>query len=419
MARLFGDDGSAMRVDFSRLRRDLDELGAIGRTPEGGVSRPSWSDADMQARRWLLDRIVAAGLTPRVDAAGNILGRWQQGGPAVLVGSHLDSVPNGGTLDGALGVLAGLECLRRIKETGAPLRHPVELAAFTDEEGAFGGFFGSYAFTGCLEAKGIPDLTDSAGVRIIDAMARHGVDALQAPAAFRNSEDVRAYVELHIEQGPILEAKQIPIGVVDAIVGIRRFGITFRGRADHAGTTPMTDRRDALLGASDLIQQGRELVLAEGTPASRLTVGVLQVKPGAANIIPAEAYLSYELREVSGAMLRTLADRSRALAADIATAWGLTVSIETIVDVEPVRLADEVKACIVSATEDLGIRHLRLPAMAGHDAQVVGRVAPAGMIFVPSKDGRSHSPLEFTADEDLERGANVLLLTLLKLAGTT
>jgi len=419
MAPLFGGDGSAMRVDFSRLRRDLDELGAIGRTPEGGVSRPSWSDADMQGRRWLLDRIAAAGLTPRVDAAGNILGRWQQGGPAVLVGSHLDSVPNGGALDGALGVLAGLECLRRIKETGVPLRHPVELVAFTDEEGAFGGFFGSYAFTGCLEAKDIPDLTDSAGVRIIDAMARHGVDALQAPTANRSPEDIRAYVELHIEQGPTLVAKQVPIGVVDAIVGIRRFGITFRGRADHAGTTPMTDRRDALLGASDLIQQGRELVLAEGTPTSRLTVGVLQVKPGAANIIPAEVYLSYELREVSGAMLRTLADRSRALAADIATAWGLTVSIETVMDVEPVRLADEVQACIVSATEDLGIKHLRLPAMAGHDAQVVGRVAPAGMIFVPSKDGRSHSPLEFTADEDLERGANVLLLTLLKLAGTT
>ena len=419
MAPLFGGDGSAMRVDFFRLRRDLDELGAIGRTPEGGVSRPSWSDADMQGRRWLLDRIAAAGLTPRVDAAGNILGRWQQGGPAVLVGSHLDSVPNGGALDGALGVLAGLECLRRIKETGVPLRHPVELVAFTDEEGAFGGFFGSYAFTGCLEAKDIPDLTDSAGVRIIDAMARHGVDALQAPTANRSPEDIRAYVELHIEQGPTLVAKQVPIGVVDAIVGIRRFGITFRGRADHAGTTPMTDRRDALLGASDLIQQGRELVLAEGTSASRLTVGVLQVKPGAANIIPAEVYLSYELREVSGAMLRTLADRSRALAADIATAWGLTVSIETIMDVEPVQLSDEVKACIVSATEDLGIRHLRLPAMAGHDAQVVGRVAPAGMIFVPSKDGRSHSPLEFTADDDLERGANVLLLTLLKLAGTT
>ena len=419
MAPLFGGDGSAMRVDFSRLRRDLDELGAIGRTPEGGVSRPSWSDADMQGRRWLLDRIAAAGLTPRVDAAGNILGRWQQGGPAVLVGSHLDSVPNGGALDGALGVLAGLECLRRIKETGVPLRHPVELVAFTDEEGAFGGFFGSYAFTGCLEAKDIPDLTDSAGVRIIDAMARHGVDALQAPTANRSPEDIRAYVELHIEQGPTLVAKQVPIGVVDAIVGIRRFGITFRGRADHAGTTPMTDRRDALLGASDLIQQGRELVLAEGTSTSRLTVGVLQVKPGAANIIPAEVYLSYELREVSGAMLRTLADRSRALAADIATAWGLTVSIETVMDVEPVQLADEVEACIVSATEDLGIRHLRLPAMAGHDAQVVGRVAPAGMIFVPSKDGRSHSPLEFTADEDLERGANVLLLTLLKLAGTT
>src|SRR5512137_51618 len=193
-----------LRVDAARLKFDLAELGAIGRTAEGGVSRPSWSEADMQARSWLQGRIRAAGLESRVDAAGNIFGRWQPGGPVVMVGSHLDSVPNGGTFDGALGVLAGLECLRRIKEGGVPLRHPVELVAFTDEEGAFGGFFGSYAFTGCLEAKDIPALTDSAGVRIIDAMARHGVDALQAPTANRNPEDIRAYVELHIEQGPTL-----------------------------------------------------------------------------------------------------------------------------------------------------------------------------------------------------------------------
>lgn len=250
----------------------------------------------------------------------------------------------------------------------------------------------------------------------MDAMARHGMDGMQAPSARRDPKDIRAYVELHIEQGPVLEAKKIPIGLVEAIVGIRRFGITFHGRADHAGTTPMADRKDALLGATDLIQQGREMVLAEGTPASRFTVGTIQVKPGAANIVPAEAYLTYELREVSGEVLRQLADRSRVLAKSVASAWGLSVSIETILDIEPVPLADEVKSAIAAAAGEQGFGHLRLPAMAGHDAQVIGRVAPAGMIFVPSKDGRSHSPLEYTSGEDVERGANVLLLTLLNLA---
>ncbi len=405
-----------MRVNLLRLKRDLEELGAIGRAPEGGVSRPSWSDADMEARRWLLERIAAAGLETRVDAAGNIFGRWQPGRPVVMVGSHIDSVPNGGIFDGPLGVLAGLECLRRIKEEGIRLRHPLELVAFTDEEGAFGGFFGSYAFTGVLKAEDIPSIRDSKGLRIIDAMARHGIEAMQAPAASRSPKEIRAYVELHIEQGPVLEAQRIPIGVVEAIVGIRRYGVTFRGRADHAGTTPMRDRKDALLGAADLILRGRELVLTEGTEASRVTVGIIQVKPAVGNIVSAEAYLTYELREQSGELLGSLAEKSRALAAKVASARGLEVSIETILEIDPVPVAEEVKAAIMAAADELGLKHLRLPAMAGHDAQVVGRVASAGMIFVPSRDGRSHSPLEFTADEDVERGANVLLLTLLRLA---
>jgi N-carbamoyl-L-amino-acid hydrolase len=408
--------GEAVRIDFARLKRDLEDLGAIGRTAEGGVSRPSWSDADMQARRWLMDRIRAAGMDARVDPAGNIFGRWQPGSPAVLVGSHIDSVPNGGMFDGALGVLAGLECLRRIKEEGVRLRHPLELVAFTDEEGAFGGFFGSYAFTGVLKRDEIPKITDSKGLRILDAMARHGMDAMQAPAAARDPKEIRAYVELHIEQGPVLERERIPIGVVDGIVGIRRYGVTFRGRADHAGTTPMADRKNALLGAADLVLKGHELVLTEGTPASRVTVGVVQLKPAVANIVPAEAYLTYELREQSVAVLRLLAEKSRVLAATVASTWGLAVSVETILEIDPVPMAEEVKTAVVAAAGELGLTVRPMSAMAGHDAQVVGRVARAGMIFVPSRDGRSHSPLEFTPDVDLERGANVLLITLLRLA---
>jgi N-carbamoyl-L-amino-acid hydrolase len=318
--------------------------------------------------------------------------------------------------DGALGVLAGLECLRRIKEEGVRLRHPLELVAFTDEEGAFGGFFGSYAFTGVLKRDEIPKITDSKGLRILDAMARHGMDAMQAPAAARDPKEIRAYVELHIEQGPVLERERIPIGVVDGIVGIRRYGVTFRGRADHAGTTPMADRKNALLGAADLVLKGHELVLTEGTPASRVTVGVVQLKPAVANIVPAEACLTYELREQSVAVLRLLAEKSRVLAATVASTWGLAVSVETILEIDPVPMAEEVKTAVVAAAGELGLTVRPMSAMAGHDAQVVGRVARAGMIFVPSRDGRSHSPLEFTPDVDLERGANVLLITLLRLA---
>jgi N-carbamoyl-L-amino-acid hydrolase len=405
-----------MRIDFSRLRADLTELAAIGRTVEGGVSRPSWSEADIQARAWLLARLRDAGMDTRVDPAGNLFGRWQPGSPVVLVGSHIDSVPDGGTLDGALGVLAGLECLRRVKEERVSLRHPLELVAFTDEEGAFGGFFGSYAFTGALRREAIPAMRSTEGVSIVKAMGRHGLDALKAPDAARDPREILAYVELHIEQGRVLEGHSASIGIVDDIVGIRRYGIRFVGRADHAGTTPMEERRDALLGAAELVLRARELVLREGTPASRVTVGVLRVAPGVTNIVPAEAFLSYELREVSMARLAALADASLSLVREVAERWRLQAVIEPVLTIEPVATAEEVREAIASAAAELGAPAMRLPAMAGHDAQVVGRVAKAGMIFVPSKEGRSHSPQEGTADEDLERGANVLLGTLLRLA---
>jgi N-carbamoyl-L-amino-acid hydrolase len=404
------------RVNFPRLKADLEALGRIGRGPGGGITRPSFSDADMEARRWFQGRLREAGLEPRVDGAGNITARsGNGGGPAVFLGSHLDSVPNGGMFDGALGTLAALEALRVARERGLRLRRPLELVAFTDEEGAFGGFFGSYAFTGALTEELVQAQQDVRGLRLADAMARHGLDALQALTARRDPAAIHAYLELHIEQGPVLERLGVPIGVVEAICGIRRFAVAFRGRADHAGTTPMDARKDALAGAADLVVRAHRLGL-EAVPHGRATVGVLRADPGVANIVAERAELILELREQDPGALEALAGRGAELARAAARAWGLEVEIAPLLRIDPVPMAPAVRAAIAGAAQALGLKTHPMPAGAGHDAQVVGRVARAGMVFVPCRDGRSHSPLEHADDAACENGANVLLNAALALA---
>ena len=404
------------RVNFPRLKADLEALGRIGRAPGGGITRPSFSDADMEARRWFQGRLREAGLEPRLDGAGNITARsGDGGGPAVFLGSHLDSVPNGGMFDGALGTLAALEALRVVRERGLRLKRPLELVAFTDEEGAFGGFFGSYAFTGALTPEMVRAQQDVRGLRLADAMARHGLDAMRAPAARRDPAGIHAYLELHIEQGPVLERLRLPIGIVETICGIRRWAVTMRGRADHAGTTPMDARKDALVAAADLVVRAHRLGL-EAAPHGRATVGVLRADPGVANIVPERAELILELREQDPAALEALAARGAELAAAAARAWGLEVEIAPLLRIDPVPMAPAVQAAIAGAAQALGLKAHRMPAGAGHDAQVVGRVARAGMVFVACRDGRSHSPLEHADDAACENGANVLLHAALALA---
>ncbi|HYB72791.1 MAG TPA: Zn-dependent hydrolase [Candidatus Sulfotelmatobacter sp.] len=404
------------RVNFPRLKADLEALGRIGRAPGGGITRPSFSDADMEARRWFQGRLREAGLEPRLDGAGNITARsGDGGGPAVFLGSHLDSVPNGGMFDGALGTLAALEALRVVRERGLRLKRPLELVAFTDEEGAFGGFFGSYAFTGALTPEMVRAQQDVRGLRLADAMARRGLDAMQAPAARRDPAGIHAYLELHIEQGPVLERLRLPIGIVETICGIRRWAVTMRGRADHAGTTPMDARKDALVAAADLVVRAHRLGL-EAAPHGRATVGVLRADPGVANIVPERAELILELREQDPAALEALAARGAELAAAAARAWGLEVEIAPLLRIDPVPMAPAVQAAIAGAAQALGLKAHRMPAGAGHDAQVVGRVARAGMVFVACRDGRSHSPLEHADDAACENGANVLLHAALALA---
>jgi len=404
-----------LKISLPRLRRDLVALSRFGRMPSGGVTRPAWSPPHEEARAWLLAQMKEAGLVTRVDPAGNTFGSYGDGAPAVLTGSHIDSVPDGGSLDGALGVLAGLECLRTIRESELPLGRPLTLVAWSDEEGRYASLFGSKAFTGKLEARKIAEMEAPDGERLLDAMARAGFNALDAPKAAQDPRSVAAYVELHIEQGPHLEAKGIPIGVVEGIVGIRRNRVAFVGEPDHAGTTPMPRRKDAFLGAAEYALKAREHVVKKGTGASVTNFGVVEVKPGVTNIVPSRATLVHEMRELDPRILGRLDRECADLARRIAKRRGLGVKIRPISRNEPARLHPEIQRTIEGAAARLGLRTLRMPSGAGHDAQNLATITRAGMIFIPSKGGKSHRPDEASDPLAIERGANVLLHTLLTL----
>ena len=408
--------GADLRIDLGRLRRDIEALAAIGRDPAGGISRPAWSPAHEEARAWLLGRLREAGLAARVDPAGNAFGRLGEGSPVVMTGSHIDTVPRGGPLDGALGVLAGLECLRTVAVSGRRPARPLEVAAFTDEEGRFYGFFGSRALTGSLDRALAERLTDPTGLPLPEAMRRAGFDLAAAPTARRDPGEIAAYVELHIEQGPWLEVDDVPIGIVESIVGIRRFRLNFVGQPDHAGTTPMDRRKDAFLTAAEYATKSRELVVRGGEGRAVTTIGVVEVRPGVPNIVPERATLLQELRDSEPALLERLASRTLQAARRVARERGLVLEVEHLMRADPVRMSPRIQAVIETTAQELGLPTRRMPSGAGHDAQVLAAVTDAGMIFVPSQGGRSHRPDEWTDWPALERGANMLLGTLLRLA---
>jgi N-carbamoyl-L-amino-acid hydrolase len=364
----------------------------------------------------------AAGLRTWVDPAGNTFGAMGAAGlgpdrPLVLTGSHIDTVPEGGTLDGALGVLAGLECLQAVSEAGLRPRRPLAVAAWSDEEGRYGSLFGSRAFCGNLEVARLPEMASVEGERLVDAMRRAGFDALQAPEARAPEGAVAAYVELHIEQGPRLDEAGVPIGVVEAIVGVRRTRVVVRGQADHAGTTPMDRRRDAFLGAAEYALRSRDLVTGRGGPASVTNIGVVQVHPGASNIVPARAELVHEMRDPDPGVLERLAAECAALAEDVARRRQLQVELRPMSATTPTPCAPRVMRVIEEAAAACGLASRRLYSAAGHDAQNLARITEAGMIFIPSRGGRSHRVDETSDGQAIERGANVLLQALLTLAG--
>jgi beta-ureidopropionase / N-carbamoyl-L-amino-acid hydrolase len=411
--------GAGTRVNPARLREHLERLSEFGRPAGGsfadGISRVAYSDADLAARRYVLQLMKAAGLEARIDPAGNIVGgragRAARSTPIVF-GSHVDSVPNGGNFDGPLGTLAAIEVARALAEQGVATDHPLEVVVWTNEEGvAFGnGLCGSRAAAGEL----VPGELDQVwnGTRMADAIATLGGSPSRIAEAVRPAGSVHAYIELHIEQGGVLDRAGVPIGVVEGIVAIDRYEAVVRGAANHAGTTPMPDRQDALVAASRLVGAVNEVVTAE--PGRQVgTVGRLDVSPNAPNVVPGLVRLTIELRDLSAARIARLASEVRARAAAIAAATRTSIEITPTSHHDAALAHPDVRAAIARSADTLGLAHQSLPSGAGHDAQMMARLAPMGMIFVPSVGGISHSPRERTTWEDCARGADVLLQTVL------
>ena len=397
------------RVNGDRVNRHLAELSAFGKVP-GGTSRVAYSDADLAGRKYAMDLLREAGLTPRIDAIGNILARLDGREPTlppILIGSHIDSVTNGGNYDGDVGSMGAIEVAQTLLESGARLRHALEVVIFQNEEG---GTVGSRMM---VEAptETLLNTTARSGITIRDGIPKIGGDLSRLDSARKKPGDYLCYIELHIEQGGILDREQFPIGVVEGIVGIRWFEVTFKGFANHAGTTPMDQRQDAMLAAAKFTVAVNEAIRA--VPGRQVgTVGRLVPVPGTVNVIPGEVTLTVDLRDLAAETLVTFPKRFEELGARIAAETNTTFAMRLFSTNEPAPTDPRLRRLIEESATGLGLRTRSLPSGAGHDAQEIARIAPVAMIFVPSVNGVSHSPGEFTRPEDVTNGANVLLATV-------
>ena len=404
---------TALRVDGSRLNAHLQALAEFGKNPMGGVSRVAYSDADREARDYVIGLMQAARLDVTIDAAGNIVGRRAGSDGLRLplcVGSHIDSVPDGGNYDGDVGTMAAIEAAQTLAEAGIVTRHPLEILVFQNEEG---GTIGSGAISRGLTEQQLA-LVSHSGKTLREGIAFIGGDPDRLPAARREPGSIAAYLELHIEQGGILDADSLDIGVVEGIVGIRDWDVTVEGTANHAGTTPMDRRHDALLAAAQFVQAVNAVV--RSVPGRQVgTVGKMRALPGAYNVIPGAVQTSLELRDLDAAKTGMLFQRIRGETNRIAESSGTRFSFTETNSVEPALCDPRIRDVIGSAARDLGLRTLSMPSGAGHDAQEVARLGPIGMLFIPSVGGVSHSPHEFSRPDDITNGANVLLHSLMAL----
>ncbi len=391
-----------MRIDGTLVERRLDELYAIGAEPDGGAYRPlygaAWAAAGERVERWMKD----AGLKTYRDAVGNIWGRAGGDGKSIVTGSHIDTVRHGGRLDGALGIVAGLTAVESLLKAKGKPRRPLEVVAICEEEGSRfrANFWGSRAITGTI---------DRVDPEVAAAMRERGLDPARIATAAR--DDIDTFVELHIEQGAVLESSGTPLAVVSAIVGTAQLEVTVTGQPDHAGTTPMGLRRDALAGAAAMVQAIESIAKSLGKPAVA-TVGKLAVEPDQINVVPGKVVFTVDLRHSDLSGRRALEERIRSLCTTISQERRLGIAIRTLQEKPPVAMHPDVRALLARAAQERGVQATEMVSGAGHDAQILASRCKVGMLFVPSIGGRSHCPEEATSPEHLEIGTRVLAKAL-------
>jgi len=398
-----------LTVNGERLNGWFARFSEVGRTP-GGINRVAYSEADLAGRAFTMDLMRQAGLNPRIDRFGNILGRLEGTEASlkpIMIGSHVDSVTDGGNYDGVVGSFGAIEAARTLREQNVRLRHPLDVAIWQNEEG---GTIGSKLLIGDLTDADLDKVARS-GRTIREGIRVVGGDPARALAATHQQGDLACYLELHIEQGGLLDQAGLQIGVVEGIVGLRWFEITVEGFANHAGTTPMDQRRDAMLAAAKFTVAVNDEV--RGEPGRQVaTVGRVVPSPNTTNVIPGQVVLTVDLRDLDRDTLTRFTARFEQLGREIGQATGTRFTFRPILHSEPALAEPRIMEWIERRAQALGLSHRRMPSGAGHDAQEIARIAPMGMIFVPSVGGISHSPREFTRPEDITNGANVLLNTV-------
>ncbi len=404
---------TSLEVSAARMEGRIEALSQFGRNADGGVNRVAYSDADLAGRNYIMDEMRELGLDVTIDTAGNILGRragTEPGLDPILFGSHIDSVPGGGNYDGDVGVIGALEVMSMLQENSVQTRHPLEMVVFSDEEG---GMPGSLGMSGRFDTAALANKSHS-GFTMAEGVERLGGDHKRINDASRQGQ-LRAFIELHIEQGGLLEQKNLQIGIVEGIVGIRWWNVVVTGVANHGGTTPMPGRRDALVAASRLITAISEKTTAmEGRQVA--TVGKIQAFPGPPNVIPGRVEFTLEIRDLNSAKMQQVFEMVQAEADRIATDMEVSFDFGSQkMDLVPAPTDPEMRDLIERATVELGYSYQRMPSGAGHDSQNLATITPTGMIFVPSRGGISHSPQEYTAPVDMARGAHVLYQSILKL----
>jgi len=402
-----------LKVKPERLHHRLMELAKIGETPDGGVSRVAFTNEDIQGRNFIIALMKKTGLSVTIDEAANIIGTLKGQNPnlpPILFGSHIDSVPNGGKYDGPLGVIGAIECIEVLEENNITPNHPLQVVVFTNEEE---GMTGSRGIVGEMDDVALNAVSQS-GKTVREGIRALGGNPDKIKSAAKKKEDIKAYLELHIEQGGVLESKNLQIGIIEGIVGINWWDILIEGKANHAGTTPMDLRQDALLAAGHLAVEINRLVT--GMPGTQVaTVGNITARPGAYNVIAGSVCMTMDIRDISSQKIQSIFSQIRESSLEIAKKTGTRITFKEVENFLSVPTDPDIRRAISEAAGELGLTSLVMPSGAGHDAQKMANITKIGMIFIPSIGGISHSPKEFSRQDDIANGVNVLLHTILKI----